>query len=90
MYGFNEFNKLDAADDIGPLVSKEIESRLPLSSVVCHTRGLKNTTRIIQSLDIELKRYQSDQFPRTGMSGFVQNVFFLHLFITSCIVVCLN
>jgi hypothetical protein len=55
-----------------------------LRSLLCHTRGLSNATRLINSLDIELRRYHPDQFPRTGTGGFHQNTFFLHLFVTSC------
>jgi hypothetical protein len=69
-------------------VNRELQPRLPLKSLLCHTvtRGGSSatSTRLIPSLDVEFKRYHPEQFPKAGMGGFVQNTFFLHLFITSC------
>ena len=83
-YPANSQFELDATDDIWSLVSKELTSRLPLRSLVCQTRGTGSSTRILNALNVEFKRYSQDQFPRSGTGGFVLNSYFLHLFITRC------
>jgi hypothetical protein len=44
----------------------------------------RSETKIVPQVDIEFVKFSANMFPGIGMGGFIQNVFFCHLFVTSC------
>jgi len=44
----------------------------------------RSETKIIPQVDIDFVKFSAKMFPGIGMGGFIQNVFFCHLFVTSC------
>ncbi|KAJ3163448.1 hypothetical protein HDU86_000027 [Geranomyces michiganensis] len=73
----------------GNLFAEELESRLPLKNIAWHNplgaiRGSTNSTaRIISTLDVELKRYSPEMFPRAMPGTLYHSPYFLHLYLVT-------
>ena len=44
----------------------------------------RSETKFVSAVDIEFVKFSHKMFPAVGMGGFIQNLFFSHLFVTSC------
>ncbi|KAI8911655.1 hypothetical protein EDD86DRAFT_264201 [Gorgonomyces haynaldii] len=63
------------------MIEQEFIKRLPLRNLQWQS---KNTTKIIANLDLDIKRFQPDIFPKFTPGAVVTNVFFVHLFFVGC------
>ncbi|KAJ3176861.1 hypothetical protein HDU87_004793 [Geranomyces variabilis] len=74
---------------VGNQFAEELESRLPLRNIAWHNplgaiRGSTNSTaRIIGTLDVELKRYSPEMFPRAMPGTLYHSPYFLHLYLVT-------
>ncbi|KAJ3151464.1 hypothetical protein HDU89_001906 [Geranomyces variabilis] len=74
---------------VGNQFAEDLESRLPLRNIAWHNplgaiRGSTNSTaRIISTLDVELKRYSPEMFPRAMPGTLYHSPYFLHLYLVT-------
>ncbi|KAJ3413632.1 hypothetical protein HDV05_007776 [Chytridiales sp. JEL 0842] len=67
---------------IWPQISDDILSRLPLRSVIWPNGRTQSGQRVIDTVEIELKPFKADMFPR-AIPG-AATPFFLHLYFVNC------
>ncbi|RKO89734.1 hypothetical protein BDK51DRAFT_35393, partial [Blyttiomyces helicus] len=75
---------------VWPVISDELLSRLPLRNLVWNSplgsarANSSNATRNIPVLDIELKKFSPDMFPKAMPGSLYQSPYFLHLYLVNC------
>ncbi|KAI8849287.1 hypothetical protein BC829DRAFT_189092 [Chytridium lagenaria] len=67
---------------IWPQIAEEIVTRLPLRNLLWMNGRIQQGQRLIESLDIDLKPFRPDMFPRS-VPG-TATPFFLHLYFVNC------
>ncbi|KAJ3010784.1 hypothetical protein HKX48_007205 [Thoreauomyces humboldtii] len=76
------------SEEAGSAFAEELESRLPLRNVswqnpLGFSKGSSSSARVIDTLDVDLKKYVPEMFPRVMPGTLYHSPYFLHLYLVS-------